>query len=144
MGRYDLKQDPWREDGTIRMVRQVIDVDGKWTVVVWYDVDEKYWNIIKKELMALGTSRLNLEALYRDIRRDKVKAVTCSNIEMRRSVVLFNKHKDKTDYINSIVHEAEHVKQAMLEGYRVMDSGEPPAYTIGYLVGEMWRIWSKI
>ncbi len=37
----------------------------------------------------------------------------------------------RIDYINSIVHEAEHIKQAMLKAYRVEDKGEPPAYTIG-------------
>ena len=48
-----------------------------------------------------------------------------------------NEHKTIEDYINSIVHEAEHVKQAMLKAYKVDDSGEPPAYTIGFIVMKM-------
>lgn len=65
------------------------------------------------------------------------KAVTVSNIEKHISVVLFNPHREMYDYINSIVHEAEHIKQDMLRAYNVDDSGEPPAYTIGYLVMKM-------
>lgn len=50
----------------------------------------------------------------------------------------------KADYINSLVHEAEHVKQTMLKEYDVEDEGENPAYTIGYLVKRMWEVYSRI
>jgi len=53
--------------------------------------------------------------------------------------VIFGRHGDVYNYINSIVHEAEHVKQAMLKAYDVEDRGEPPAYTIGYLVMRMMK-----
>lgn len=43
------------------------------------------------------------------------------------------------DYLNSIVHEAEHVKQAVLKAYRIDDFGEEPAYTVGYIVERMYR-----
>jgi hypothetical protein len=59
-------------------------------------------------------------------------------------VILFNHHEDKQDYVNSIVHEAEHVKQAMLKAYQVDDAGEPPAYTVGYLVGKMWEVFREL
>lgn len=68
------------------------------------------------------------------------KAVTISSSKDKTSVVLFNIHKNKYDYINSIVHEAEHVKQAMLNYYDVEDAGEPPAYTVGYLVMKMLEL----
>lgn len=74
----------------------------------------------------------------------EAKAVTCSDINKHLSIVLFNKHSDRLDYLNSLVHEAEHVKQAMLEAYEVENSGEPPAYTIGYLVERMWKVFSKV
>ena len=48
------------------------------------------------------------------------------------------------DYINSIVHEAEHVKQAMLRTYMIEDKGEPPAYTIGYLVERMCEGFEEV
>lgn len=66
-----------------------------------------------------------------------VKAFTLSIFTKRTSVVGFNKHKNKYDYINSVVHEAEHVKQDVLRYYKVKDEGEPPAYTIGYIVVRM-------
>lgn len=75
---------------------------------------------------------------------DKAKAVTISNISYHESIVLFNIHNSRYDYINSLVHEAEHIKQAMLHAYNVEDSGEAPAYTIGYLVMRMFEVFKHI
>lgn len=68
------------------------------------------------------------------------KAFTFSNIDLGISIVGFNRHINRYDYIDSIVHESEHIKQAMLRAYNIHDSGEPPAYTIGYLVSQMLKI----
>jgi hypothetical protein len=42
------------------------------------------------------------------------------------------------------VHEAEHVKQALLRAYSVDDIGENAAYTIGYIVSRMYSIFKNI
>ena len=41
------------------------------------------------------------------------------------------------DYISHICHEAEHVKQAMLDYYNIIDKGENAAYTIAYIAMKM-------
>lgn len=122
------------------MIRQEIDVDGYWKVVVYYDVDYDLFDVIADELLKAGLSRPGLNTLYSKMSSGRAKAVTFSNEEERVSVVLLNRHRSLTDYVNSIVHEAEHVKQAMLRGYDVDDEGEEPAYTVGYLVGRMWKV----
>ena len=78
------------------------------------------------------------------LRYGEAKAATFSDTAKHVSVVLFNPHESSKDYINSIVHEAEHIKQAMLKAYHVEDRGEAPAYTIGYLVGRMWEVFKTI
>jgi hypothetical protein len=42
------------------------------------------------------------------------------------------------------VHEAEHIKQAILEAYNVEDRGEAPAYTVGYIVKRMYEVFVKL
>ena len=56
------------------------------------------------------------------------------------SIVRFNIHTNKYDYINSIVHEAEHVKQAMLAYYNIEDEGENAAYAIAYIATKMLQL----
>lgn len=126
------------------MIKQIFDVESYWKVIVYYNVDYNFFDIIAKELLKHNASRHIINDIYSIMSQGKAKAVTYSNIDRYVSVVLFNKHNSREDYINSLVHEAEHIKQAMLDAYKVKDEGEPPAYTIGYLVMRMWEIFNKL
>ena len=133
MGRYDLT-----------MVKQTFDVDGYWKVVVFYNMDYHFFNNAKQELINIGASNWAIDELYDMMFTGKAKAVTFSNLLEHTSIVIFNVHESKADYIDSIVHEAEHVKQAMLKAYQVEDDGEPPAYTIGYLISQMYLVFQHL
>ena len=85
-----------------------------------------------------------IKEIHDELYYGKAKACTYSLLDKHVSIVLLNSHDYKVDYINSIIHEAEHVKQAMLEAYNVKDTGEPPAYTIGYLVERMYRVFKSL
>lgn len=126
------------------MIAQHIDVDGFWECVVFYDIDHALFDFIAEELYFLGASRGTIESIKRTLEEGKAKAFTYSNIDRKKSIVGFNRHDRASDYLNSIVHEAEHVKQAMLKTYRVEDSNEPPAYTVGYLVQKMYSVFKEI
>lgn len=124
------------------MVRQAFDVDGYWEVIIYYDVDYDLFYYIADDLLQIGFTDEAIEGVRKTMESGEAKAVTCSR--NHTSVVLFNRHNSVSDYISSIVHEAEHIKQAMLKAYRVGDEGEHPAYTIGYLVKRMWEVFSRI
>ena len=125
------------------MIKQIIDIDGYWEVIVYYNVDYNFFDDIAFELEAISTPVEKIDEVYYNLCH-KAKAVTCSNLKHRVSIVIFNRHKNKYDYINSIIHEAEHIKQAMLSAYNVVDENEPPAYTIGYVAMKMLRINKRL
>lgn len=125
------------------MIKQLIDIDGYWEVIVYYNVNYNFFDDIAFELKAIGSPVERIDDVYYNLKYE-AKAVTCSNITKRISVVLFNYHKSRYDYINSIIHEAEHIKQHMLKAYNVADEGEPPAYTIGYIAMRMLMINPKL
>jgi len=125
------------------MIKQLIDIDGYWEVIVYYNVDYNFFGDIAFELKAIGSPVERIDDIYYNLRTN-AKAVTCSNIKEHISIVIFNYHKDKYDYVNSIVHEAEHIKQNMLKAYNVVDKGEPPAYTVGYIAMKMLMINPKL
>lgn len=124
------------------MIRQVINVNNYWKVIVYYDIDYNLFRYVANDLSTSPLERIN--AIRSALETGAAKAFTLSTFTKRTSVVGFNKHKNKYDYINSVVHEAEHVKQDMLRYYRVKDKGEPPAYTIGFLVQEMMKVLQLI
>ena len=121
------------------MIKQIINIDNYWEVIVYYDIDYNFFNDIVKELNYLNAPVEEIDKIYYTMKY-KAKAFTYSNLKYRVSIVGFNKHFDKYDYINSIIHEAEHVKQHMLKFYKVLDEGEPPAYTVGYVATKMLQL----
>ena len=121
------------------MIRYQFDVENYWKVIVFFNMDYNFFSIVSEELINAGFNIQTIKAVYENMYSQKAKAVTCSNPDRHISIVIFNEHKRVDDYINSIVHEAEHIKQAMLRAYNIKDAGENPAYTIGYLVMMMYR-----
>ena len=126
------------------MIRQQFYVEHYWEVIVFYDLDFDLFQYIEEELLSIGFPLREIDILYYQLWSGYAKAVTCSNLLYNTSIILFNPHPSRQDYLDSIVHEAEHVKQAMLEAYRVEDMGEPPAYTIGYLISRMYPVFKNI
>ena len=126
------------------MIKQIFEVEHYWEVIVYYDVNFDLFKDIILEMKKMGATADSIYEVYDMLAMDKAKAATYSNLEKHVSLVLFNSHESQEDYLNSIVHEAEHVKQAMLQAYQVEDKGEPPAYTIGYLVSQMYQVFKDI
>ena len=126
------------------MVKQVFSVESYWKVIIYYNVDYNFFDDILYELRMIGFSDKVIENTYKRMTSHKALAVTCSSPEYHTSIILFNTHSSEADYINSIVHEAEHVKQAILKAYRVNDVGEAPAYTVGYLVMRMYKTFRNL
>ena len=122
------------------MIRQEFSVESYWKVIVYYNLDYGLFNIVSHTLLEAGADKDTIEDIYHHMSSYKAKAVTYSNYSRHISVVLFNRHNSMADFINSIVHEAEHIKQAMLYAYKINDAGEPPAYTIGFLASRMYEV----
>ena len=125
-------------------VRQLIDVQEYWKVIVWYNADYNFFGGMVKDLKDAGFSRDFVKEVMLTLYSGSAKAATCSSTRDKVSIVIFNPHESTVDYLNSAVHEAEHIKQAMLYAYKIEDAGEPPAYTIGYLIGRMWEVLGSI
>ena len=119
------------------MIKNTINIDSYWKVIVYYNVNYNFFNIIYEDLKDIKCSKFTINRIYHNMFYNNAKGVTISNTYLYTSIVLLNRHKDYYDYINSIVHEAEHIKQSILKTYNIEDIGEPPAYTIGYIAKKM-------
>ena len=125
------------------MIKYVFNIEDYWKVIVYYNIDYNLFNNIYKDLKSIGINDKYINRIYNRMSKHKTKAITISNVNKYISVVLFNTHKTYYDYINSIIHEAEHIKQNMLYKYNVDDIGEPPAYTVGYVAMKMIMTFNR-
>lgn len=126
------------------MTKQVFNIENYWEVVVFYNINYSLFNHVIKALLYAGAGTEDIKEAYDMLKSGEAKAATYSNSKTHVSVIMFNPHESRYDYINSIVHEAEHVKQAMLRTYDVEDEGEPPAYTIGHVVSQMYHVFGEM
>lgn len=116
------------------MIKKVFNIDNKWKVIVYYNIDYNLFDYIANDIHKLGMSNKLINRVYKAMKSGKAKAVTISSPVKKCSIVGFNPAKSNYDLINSIAHEAVHIMEAMLDYYNVDINGEPPAYTIGHLV----------
>lgn len=121
------------------MIKRIINIANYWEVIVYYNIDYNFFDYIAKDLKSYSTPVENIRRIYHNM-RTTAKAFTCSNSYYKVSIVGFNIHFDKYDYINSIIHEAEHIKQAMLKYYNIKDEGENAAYMVAYIATKMLQI----
>ena len=126
------------------MIKQVINVDNKWKVIVYYNIDYNLFHYVGSALKRIGVGEHRVNHIAYLLSTGEIKAFTLTNFKRQISIVGFRHHNTIEDYINSISHEAEHVKQHMLEAYCVADKDEPPAYTVGYLTSKMVMFFLKM
>lgn len=121
------------------MLRQEFNIEHYWKVIVFYDMDYDSSDIVRRELVRVFSDIDIIDEMLDSLNFSESKAATCSSSRKHISYVIFNKHHSRADLVNSIVHEAVHVKQVVLEAYEIEDRGEPPAYTMGFIVEKMWE-----
>ena len=95
------------------MIRQDIDVDGYWNIIVCYDV-------------FLGEQNAGF---------------THTDYGKRLSIVGIGKATSKEQFMNTIVHEAKHVQSHICKYYDVSEDSEEAAYLIGFIVMRMFQIF---
>ena len=98
------------------MIRQDIDVEGYWKVIVIYGAK-------------LG---------------NKDVGFTYTNSRTKTSIVGIADTSSQEQLINTLVHEAKHVQSHICEYYNVPEDGEQAAYLIGYLVQKMHRVFRDL
>ena len=98
------------------MIRQDINLNGYWDIIVVYDV---YLGEINS-------------------------GFTHTNFNKKLSIVAIGKTDSKKQSLNTIVHEAKHVQSHICMYYDIPEDSEDAAYLIGYLVMIMYTKFKEL
>lgn len=98
------------------MIRQDIDINGYWKIIVAYDVE-------------LG---------------QKDGGFTYTDFKRKQSIVGIGKSTSNSQLLNTITHEAKHVQSHICKYYNIKEDGEDAAYLIGYIVQQMYRVFKNV
>ena len=92
-------------------MRQDIDVNGYWKIIILYDV----W---------LGKYNTGF---------------THTDFTKRRSIVAISPTTSKEQFLNTVVHEIKHLQSHICRYYNVDEDSEEAAYLIGYIAQKMHK-----
>lgn len=95
------------------MIRQDIDVEGYWKIIVVYNA-------------YLGK---------------KNTGFTYTDFSKRKSIVGISSISSQEQFLNTLVHEAKHVQSHICKYYNVKEDSEEAAYLIGYIIQKMHRVF---
>lgn len=115
------------------MKRIVINVDNKWSVVIFINIDYDRYDIIESELTNILAPISVIDDVYNKIAYEYDSGFTYSNPYFRTSIVGINIQTSREELMDTIIHEIDHVQAAICEYYNIDLDSEPAAYLIGHL-----------
>ena len=98
------------------MIRQDIDVDGYWKIIVLYNAP-------------LGSKDVGF---------------TYTKFAKRKSIVGIARTSSQEEFLNTLVHEAKHVQSHICSYYNVPEDSEQAAYLIGFIIQRMHRVFKNM
>lgn len=127
------------------MVTQYINLKKyKWGVLIYYGTSEEDVNDVYNALIALGCSKREAYKATRTVTSKLNTGLTFTNTELRMSLICVSDATTADEFVNTAVHEANHVQSHVCEYYGIDDDEEPASYLIGYIVQRMYKMLSII
>lgn len=115
-----------------------------WQVMVLYEVGSDSTNIVIGMLESICNDNNILDTAYESLSNGKPNTgFTYSDYDKRRSFMVIGKTTSIRETINTIVHEANHLKSHIATVFDIDEKGEEVCYLIGSIVGSMYNVFRK-
>lgn len=121
------------------MIEQSLYIaNADWDVVLFYDATPKFSGVIMRQLWQFGIPAekyYEAQRLLNDNKRNE--GLTYSNIRSRCSVVVIGRVSSCGQFINTIVHECDHLADHISQYYGIPLDSEENAYLHGDIVQQI-------
>lgn len=114
------------------MDRTYLDIARKWGVVLAWDIDRDDLDELASWLDALSCPKKDIADALRVIMR-KDTGFTFSNPDLRMSLVCIGYATSDEQWLDTLIHELDHVQATVCRYYDVALDSEDAAYLIGYM-----------
>ena len=125
------------------MRRVIIRVKDYWTIILFVFVDYNRYDYIEDELINISAPDYIVDEIYDKINNKYNSGFTYSNPDYKTSVVGINKTTSKSELLDTVIHEIDHVQGDICNYYKIELDSEPAAYLIGYLAKSFYRVCTK-
>lgn len=117
------------------MIRDYIDIDRHWGILAYYDAVPDDFSQLGPILREFGCPESEI-AYASTVIAQTNKAFVFNVPWARMSVMVVSPVTHPAQFLNSFMHEADHLQTAILQYYGVPQGTEPAAYLQGY-IGQM-------
>lgn len=117
----------------------------KWSVVVLYNVGQNDVEFVQDNLSKICDDKQKIKDSTRYIERgDLNTGFIYSNLDIKISLIVIGKATYNKEFLNTIVHEANHLQSHIATVYNLDEKGEEVCYLIGEVVEQMYNVFRKI
>ena len=114
------------------MLRDYLDIDRHWGILAYYDALPSDFAQLAPILREFGCPESEIGRAYSTIHRTN-KAFVFTAPWARMSVMVVGRVTHPSQFLNSLLHEFDHLQDAILQYYQVEHGTEDAAYLQGYL-----------
>lgn len=114
------------------MLRNYLDIDKHWGILAYYDATLSDFSQLAPILREFGCPEPEIKRAYNTIHRPN-KAFIFSAPWARMSVMVVGRVTHPSQFLNSLLHEFDHLQDTILSYYDVPQGTEDAAYLQGYL-----------
>ena len=123
------------------MQSEYIDVDGKWGIVVCYDLMRRDVREMRALMESVGMEDEEIDGALRLLLYHKNKGMTITNMDLGMSLVFVGEATSEDQWWDTMAHEIlDHVKVAIIDYYDVSLRGEDSAWLTGYLMRKVVQL----
>lgn len=114
------------------MTRDYLDIDKHWGILAYYDATPSDFSQLGPILREFGCPEWEIKRAYETVNRQD-KAFVFNAPWVRMSVMVVGRVSHPSQFLNSLLHEFDHLQDAILQYYQVEQGTEDAAYLQGYL-----------
>ncbi len=115
------------------MIKHYIDIDGAWAFILAYNVGLGDLDDIASWLEALGCDKESISEACR-VALGTNSGFTFSNDDLRMSLMVISDATSVEQWLDTLVHEIDHLQATICKYYDVELGTEEAAYLQGYIM----------
>ena len=123
------------------MIKQIINVDNHWTVIVYYEIAKQNVSEVMETLSRFNCPKNDKRSAYDVLYYEKDSGITYTNSSYKTTIIGISLATSGEELFNTIVHEIKHAQSHICKFFNVAENEEDAAYLCGYLAKYMfWNI----
>ena len=116
-----------------------------WKVVVLHNTNISDKDFIIKTLKEICKDSYQIQKAEENINNDKPnQGFIYSNFKTKQSLINIGHASNSSEYVDTIIHEANHLQSHIATVYNLDEKGEDVCYLIAYVVKTIYKDFSKI